>query len=134
MLTKNPVISCIIVLIIFLSIFICVLNVHCYSFLSTDIDECKESDVPVCSQVCLDVKGHYKCSCVKGYKMENILGKPGKTTCKIDGNISIFSILLTSLKPQHHIINLPPKKIPMPYLYIVSLQDILLNDIDKYSL
>lgn len=85
MLTKNPVISCIIVFIIFLSIFICVLNVHCYSFLFTDIDECKESDVPVCSQVCLDVKGHYKCSCVKGYKMESILGKPGKTTCKIDG-------------------------------------------------
>lgn len=50
-----------------------------------NIDECKESDVPVCSQVCLDVKGHYKCSCVKGYKMESILGKPGKTTCKIDG-------------------------------------------------
>jgi hypothetical protein len=24
-------------------------------------------------------------SCVKGYKMESILGKPGKTTCKIDG-------------------------------------------------
>jgi hypothetical protein len=28
---------------------------------------------------------NYKCSCVKGYKMESILGKPGKTTCKIDG-------------------------------------------------
>ena len=60
-----------------------------YIVLIVDINECKESAVPVCSQVCTDVKGHYKCSCVEGYTMEHILEKPGKTTCKANGMFSL---------------------------------------------
>lgn len=58
----------------------------------SDIDECKESPVPVCSQICTDTKGHYKCSCVPGYRLEHILGQPGKTTCKIEGMINALLI------------------------------------------
>ena len=50
-----------------------------------NIDECKESEVPVCSQICTDTKGHYKCSCVQGYRSEPVLGKPGHSKCKLDG-------------------------------------------------
>lgn len=61
-----------------------------YIFL-LDINECTESSIPVCSQKCIDEKGHYKCECEEGYRKDFILGKPGKTTCKIDGMFS-FSI------------------------------------------
>ncbi|XP_071176515.1 very low-density lipoprotein receptor-like isoform X2 [Mytilus edulis] len=50
-----------------------------------NINECTESSIPVCSQKCIDEKGHYKCECEEGYRKDFILGKPGKTTCKIDG-------------------------------------------------
>ena len=44
----------------------------------TDVDECK---IPgMCSQLCLNTKGSFKCYCRAGYFME-----PDKRTCKAIG-------------------------------------------------
>ena len=47
-------------------------------FLLVDINECA---IPgVCSQICTNTKGSFKCSCVAGYYLE-----PDRRTCKADG-------------------------------------------------
>ena len=36
---------------------------------SSDIDECSESDSPVCNQTCTNTIGSYNCSCMTGYEL-----------------------------------------------------------------
>lgn len=54
-----------------------------------DIDECQIFGM--CHQKCANVKGHYKCSCAKGYEIEQ-----DHKTCKPEGRSNDF-ISLTSL-------------------------------------
>lgn len=43
-----------------------------------DIDECENPDA--CSQICINLKGDYKCECYEGYEMD-----PVTKTCKAVG-------------------------------------------------
>ncbi len=52
---------------------------------SPDIDECENPDA--CSQICINLKGDYKCECYEGYEMD-----PVTKTCKAVGKILHTSI------------------------------------------
>lgn len=50
------------------------------SVYSADIDECENPDA--CSQICINLKGDFKCECHPGYEMD-----PVSKTCKAEGKI-----------------------------------------------
>ncbi|XP_053706616.1 collagen and calcium-binding EGF domain-containing protein 1 isoform X1 [Synchiropus splendidus] len=51
-----------------------------------DIDECAEKNVSVCSQICLNSVGSYRCECEKGYFLE----EDGKTCTKGERALHLF--------------------------------------------
>ncbi len=53
------------------------------SVYSTDIDECDNPDA--CSQICINLKGDFKCECHPGYEMD-----PVSKTCKAEGKIFLL--------------------------------------------
>ena len=48
-----------------LFLYLCMLKFSMFS----DIDECTESDSPVCGQICTNTIGSYNCSCMIGYEL-----------------------------------------------------------------
>ncbi len=54
---------------------------------SPDIDECENPDV--CSQICINLKGDYKCECYEGYEMD-----PVTKACKAVGKIRHTNIFI----------------------------------------
>ncbi|KAI2667258.1 Low-density lipoprotein receptor-related protein 8 [Labeo rohita] len=50
----------------------------CVSVYFADIDECENPDA--CSQICINLKGDFKCECHPGYEMD-----PVSKTCKAEG-------------------------------------------------
>lgn len=58
-------------------------------FVSTDVDECKISGI--CSQVCYNTKGSFKCICRLGYNLE-----PDRRSCKAIGKYTAIIFLLGS--------------------------------------
>lgn len=46
-----------------------------------DIDECKNQEMPVCDQLCLNEQGSYRCACQEGYQ----LSADGRS-CKVTGS------------------------------------------------
>lgn len=56
---------------------------------STDVNECK---IPgICSQVCYNTKGSFKCICRVGYNLE-----PDRRSCKAIGKYTAIIFLLES--------------------------------------
>lgn len=43
-----------------------------YIVVFTDIDECQNPGI--CSQICINLKGGYKCECSRGYQMDLATG------------------------------------------------------------
>ena len=48
-----------------------------------DIDDCA-TDLHRCSQICTNLPGSFRCSCIEGYELE------GKTNCKVNGPTPIL--------------------------------------------
>lgn len=63
----------------FLFFFVFFLNI--YFIFVLDIDECQNPGI--CSQICVNLKGGYKCECSKGYQMDLYTG-----VCKAVGKVS----------------------------------------------
>lgn len=70
------------------SVWISALLLMLFWWSSSDIDECENPDA--CSQICINLKGDYKCECYEGYEMD-----PVTKTCKAVGK-TLISISLYS--------------------------------------
>ncbi len=57
------------------------------SVLASDIDECANNNETVCSQICVNTPGSYRCECEKGFYLED----DGKTCTKGERGECIFS-------------------------------------------
>ena len=58
---------------------------------SLDIDECDNSEHPVCSQMCNNTVGSYNCSCSSGFRLDDT----DLRTC--DGTIHSYQLETQSI-------------------------------------